>query len=63
MPTRGDGVSQSVWSPIPFNKPWILGKELEYVAEAIRTGAIAGDGPFTRRCAGCWRSGSGSRRS
>src|SRR5258707_3276088 len=51
MPTRADGVSQSVWSPIPFSKPWILGNELAYVTEAIRTGAIAGDGVYTRRCA------------
>jgi dTDP-4-amino-4,6-dideoxygalactose transaminase len=38
-------------SAIPFNKPLILGSELEYVARAIRSGAISGDGPFTRRCA------------
>jgi dTDP-4-amino-4,6-dideoxygalactose transaminase len=36
---------------VPFNIPLILGKELEYVAQAIRSGKIAGDGPFTRRCA------------
>jgi dTDP-4-amino-4,6-dideoxygalactose transaminase len=36
---------------IPFNKPLILGTELENVSEAIRTAKIAGDGPFTRRCA------------
>jgi dTDP-4-amino-4,6-dideoxygalactose transaminase len=40
-----------VCAPIPFSKPWVLGKELEYVAQAIRAGAIAADGPFTRRCA------------
>jgi dTDP-4-amino-4,6-dideoxygalactose transaminase len=51
MPTRSNGVSQSVWSPIPFSKPWILGNELAYVTEAIRTGAIVGDGVYTRRCA------------
>jgi dTDP-4-amino-4,6-dideoxygalactose transaminase len=38
-------------SPIPFCKPWVLGTELEYVAQAIQTGAIAGDGQFTQRCA------------
>jgi len=36
---------------IPFNKPLVLGREQEYVAEAIRTRQIAADGPFTRRCA------------
>jgi dTDP-4-amino-4,6-dideoxygalactose transaminase len=38
-------------APIPFSKPWILGTEMGYVAEAIRTGRIASDGPFTLRCA------------
>jgi dTDP-4-amino-4,6-dideoxygalactose transaminase len=35
---------------IPFNKPFIIGKELEYIAEAIDSGRSAGDGPFSKRC-------------
>ncbi|MGB8276230.1 MAG: dTDP-4-amino-4,6-dideoxygalactose transaminase [Alphaproteobacteria bacterium] len=35
---------------IPFNKPFIVGKELYYVAEAVLGGQISGDGPFARRC-------------
>ncbi len=35
---------------IPFNKPCLTGKELDYVAQAIAFGHISGDGPFTRRC-------------
>jgi dTDP-4-amino-4,6-dideoxygalactose transaminase len=35
---------------IPFNKPFLSGRELEYIAEAIRLGHSAGDGPFTERC-------------
>lgn len=35
---------------IPFNKPCFEGKELVYIAEAIRNGHISGDGEFTRRC-------------
>jgi dTDP-4-amino-4,6-dideoxygalactose transaminase len=35
---------------IPFNQPGVAGKELEYVAEAARSGHVAGDGPFTRKC-------------
>lgn len=35
---------------IPFNKPFIVGKELDYVAEAIRSGNLASDGPFSRAC-------------
>jgi len=35
---------------IPFNKPYISGKELFYVAQAITGERIAADGPFTRLC-------------
>lgn len=35
---------------IPFNKPSILGRELEYIADAVRSGHISGDGSYTRRC-------------
>ncbi|MBM4088144.1 MAG: dTDP-4-amino-4,6-dideoxygalactose transaminase [Planctomycetes bacterium] len=36
---------------IPFNKPSIVGKELEYIAQAVSLGNIGADGHFTRRCA------------
>jgi dTDP-4-amino-4,6-dideoxygalactose transaminase len=36
---------------IPFNKPFIAGKELFYIAQAVTYGNIAGDGFFTQRCA------------
>ncbi|QDV09632.1 dTDP-4-amino-4,6-dideoxygalactose transaminase [Planctomycetes bacterium Poly30] len=35
---------------IPFNRPYVTGRELSYVAEAHRNGQLAGNGPFTRRC-------------
>jgi dTDP-4-amino-4,6-dideoxygalactose transaminase len=35
-------------SPIPFNKPFIVGKELEYIAQAVALGNIGGDGKFTQ---------------
>jgi dTDP-4-amino-4,6-dideoxygalactose transaminase len=38
-------------STIPFNKPFLVGKELDYIAEAIRTGNVASDGHFTQACA------------
>ena len=34
---------------IPFNRPYMTGKELFYIAQAHFDGALAGDGPFTRR--------------
>lgn len=37
-------------SAIPFNKPYMTGRELEYIAEAHANGHLSGDGPFTRRC-------------
>jgi dTDP-4-amino-4,6-dideoxygalactose transaminase len=36
---------------IPFNKPFIVGKELSYIAQAvIENSNTAGDGPFTKKC-------------
>jgi dTDP-4-amino-4,6-dideoxygalactose transaminase len=35
---------------IPFNKPYMIGKELSYIAEAHFNGQLAGDGPFTKKC-------------
>jgi len=35
---------------IPFNRPFIVGKELFYIARAVMSGKIAGDGLFTERC-------------
>jgi dTDP-4-amino-4,6-dideoxygalactose transaminase len=35
---------------IPFNKPSLVGRELEYALDAIVRGHTAGDGAYTRRC-------------
>ncbi|MBO9552004.1 dTDP-4-amino-4,6-dideoxygalactose transaminase [Pseudomonas sp.] len=35
---------------IPFNRPYMTGKELYYIAEAKFGNKLAGDGPFTMRC-------------
>lgn len=35
---------------MPFNWPYMTGKELYYIAEAHFNGRLAGDGPFTKRC-------------
>jgi dTDP-4-amino-4,6-dideoxygalactose transaminase len=35
---------------IPFNRPSIEGKELEYIQDALRFGHVSGDGPYTRLC-------------
>ncbi|AOS38721.1 dTDP-4-amino-4,6-dideoxygalactose transaminase [Pseudomonas brassicacearum] len=35
---------------IQFNRPFMTGKELHYIAEAKSGNMLAGDGPFTKRC-------------
>lgn len=35
---------------IQFNRPFMTGKELYYIAEAKFGNMLAGDGPFTKRC-------------
>lgn len=35
---------------IQFNKPYLHGKELVYIAQAVATGKISGDGAFTKKC-------------
>lgn len=35
---------------IPFNKPAFIGKETEYIAQAVKYGKISGDGVFTKKC-------------
>jgi dTDP-4-amino-4,6-dideoxygalactose transaminase len=35
---------------IPFNKPYMTGKELWYISQAHANGHLAGDGSFTRKC-------------
>lgn len=35
---------------IPFNRPYVTGRELDYIREAIGEGRLSGEGVFTRRC-------------
>ena len=35
---------------IPFNRPFLVGREIDYISEAHRNGHLSGDGPFTKRC-------------
>jgi dTDP-4-amino-4,6-dideoxygalactose transaminase len=35
---------------IPFNKPYLTGKEVEYIKEAVLSGKISGNGMFTQKC-------------
>ena len=35
---------------IPFNKPYLTGRETDYITEAVASGKISGDGIFTKKC-------------
>ncbi len=35
---------------IPFNKPYLTGKEMHYMYEAVNSGKISGNGIFTKKC-------------
>ncbi|WBM60622.1 dTDP-4-amino-4,6-dideoxygalactose transaminase [Providencia sp. PROV188] len=35
---------------IPFNKPPVVGTEVEYMKQAMASGKLCGDGGFTKRC-------------
>jgi len=35
---------------IPFNKPYLTGKETDYIIDAVATGKISGNGKYTQKC-------------
>ncbi len=35
---------------IPFNKPYLTGKETHYIYQAVHSGKISGNGEFTKKC-------------
>jgi dTDP-4-amino-4,6-dideoxygalactose transaminase len=45
---------------IPFNRPYMSGKEIAYIEEAHCNGMLAGDGPFTKKCQSWLQEKSGS---
>ena len=48
---------------IPFNKPYMTGKELWYIAQAHAFGNLAGDGGFTRKCNGWLEQRTGTHKA
>lgn len=36
--------------PLPFNKPFIIGRELSLIADAVAQGHLSGDGAYTKLC-------------
>lgn len=47
---------------VPFHRAEAVGRELEYVAEALRSGHIGAGGPFGTRCADLLRRDLGAQR-
>lgn len=45
---------------IPFNKPYMTGKELSYIDQAYQTGILAGNGRFTQQCHSLIQASTGS---
>ena len=48
---------------ISFNKPPFIGKESEYVLDAVNKGHISGDGEYTKKCAKKLEELSGTKRA
>jgi dTDP-4-amino-4,6-dideoxygalactose transaminase len=50
-------------NPIPFNKPFMTGRELWYIAQAHTNGHLSGDGQFTKKCHAWLERSTGARRA
>jgi dTDP-4-amino-4,6-dideoxygalactose transaminase len=50
----------TVTTTIGFNKPYLTGKELDYIQQAHAGSQLAGDGSFTKRCSALLESLTGS---
>jgi len=43
-------MQQSPMRQVPFNRPYMTGRELHYIAKAQMNSQLAGDGSFTKQC-------------
>jgi dTDP-4-amino-4,6-dideoxygalactose transaminase len=48
---------------IPFNRPYLVGRELENIAQAHAMGQLSGDGSFTRACHAWLERRTGTRKA
>jgi dTDP-4-amino-4,6-dideoxygalactose transaminase len=48
---------------VPFNKPYMTGKELWYISQAHASGHLAGDGQFTKKCSAWLEQRTGSQKA
>lgn len=47
---------------IPFNKPYLTGKEAHYMYDAVYTGKLSGNGKYTKLCQSYFQSSYGFRK-
>ncbi len=47
---------------IPFNKPYLTGKELHYIADAHQRGQLAGDGYYSKLCSEWLEQATGAKK-
>jgi dTDP-4-amino-4,6-dideoxygalactose transaminase len=50
-------------APIPFNRPALVGTELQYLSEVLDGRHLSGDGSFSRRCHGVLERLTGTRKA
>jgi dTDP-4-amino-4,6-dideoxygalactose transaminase len=55
--------AQPATATIPFNRPYITGRELDHIAEAHANGHLAGNGQFSKQCAAWLEERIGSRKA
>ncbi len=48
---------------IPFNQPYLTGKELDYIKQAHQQRHLSGDGPFTKLCNGWLEKNTGAQKA
>jgi dTDP-4-amino-4,6-dideoxygalactose transaminase len=48
---------------IPFNKPYLTGKETAYIEDAVKSGKISGNGEFTMKCQTYFESNYGIKKA
>lgn len=48
---------------IPFNKPYLTGKETAYIEDAVKSGKISGNGKYTQKCQAFFEEQYGFKRS
>jgi dTDP-4-amino-4,6-dideoxygalactose transaminase len=48
---------------VPFNKPHVTGRELDYIQQAVQNRHLSGNGPFTRQCQGWLEARTGCPRA